>query len=204
MPLHISTITKQNIWKEEKKVQKKAKVTLKWFSSLCLALSQGLPQRAPALLASPSFSGPTQQDTWASSEFQPGEWSSAPPSIALSSFLRSKFALKFWQVSFHDIRVISAPLPYSAWSQRQSPTQWQSSYLISCWSNSLSDQIKFLKQSFPPIAPSDSKGLHFPLTHLIIHPGKTPTPFPAPECNHCASPFLLLTIFFLSEFHNSI
>lgn len=91
------------------------------------------------------------------SEFQSGEGSSAPSSIAFSSSLSMNFCL------------ISTAASYSVGNHRP----W-----VYCWSNNLSNPMKCLEQSFLSIAPSYSKGLHFPLPYPIIYPGKTPTPFP--------------------------
>ena len=150
---------------------------------LCLALSppaqpgyQGQPQRAPAQLAGPGFSGPTQQETRASSWVSiKREWSSALPSIALSSsFLCHEFAMNSWQVSFRSITELSlcsTSIPCLDFNRSLQPSDNRLLW-VSCWSNSLSKQIKLLEHelhSFLPIAPSYSRGFHFPLT-LAHHP----------------------------------
>lgn len=61
-------------------------------------------------------------------------------------------------------RVISAPLPYSASHSVTIIFFW-----VPCWSNSLSNPMECLKQSFLPTAvPSYCKGLRLPPTSYLI------------------------------------
>lgn len=130
MCLCIYQILHNKIKRLKIKRKRRHKGKTKSLSNALLVCSAWLPLGQPQRVPAPGFSGATQQGTGASSpEFQPEEWSSAPHSIALSSFLHSRFTLNFWQVSFHGIRVTSAPLPYSTWPQLQPPTQGQSSSL---------------------------------------------------------------------------
>lgn len=126
----------------------------------CLALSppaqagyQGQPQRAPAQLAGPGFSGPTQQETRASSWVSiKREWSLALPSIALSSSFRCReFAMNSWQVSFRSITELSlcsTSIPCLDFNRSLQPSDNRLLW-VSCWSNSLSKQIKLLEHELP-------------------------------------------------------
>lgn len=137
------------------------------------------------------------------------QWPAAPPSVALFFFplrwVRYEF-LAGHLPQYHSV-ISSLLLP---WFQPQS---W-----VSCWANNLSKQIKLLKQdlhSFPPMAPFDSKGFHFPPTLALHPPWKSIYSLP---CQHKplreeeglflrmqspTSPFLLVTAFFLliAQFH---
>lgn len=112
-------------------------------------------------LASPELSGPTQQETRASSQFQPGEWSSAPlqlfflllPSALSLLWTPGKPLFMVSQLSLCFASILCLDFNHSLLPSDKC-LLW-----VSCWSNSLSNQIKSLKhkfQNFLPTAPSYS------------------------------------------------
>lgn len=159
-------------------------VILKWHSGLlCLALS--LPARlAVRGSLSPSWAGqscllcPTQQIP------------RAVPSFNQNNDLQHDLQLLFLLLSSASLLCTSGRSPFTVavscltsilcldFNRSLLPSN-NCRLWVSCWSNSLSNQIKSLKhkrQSFLPTAPSHSKGFHFPLTLAHHSPGENTHP----------------------------
>lgn len=176
---------------KREKAQREAKVTLRWSSGPLCWRSLGAASGAPARLASPGFSDPTQQGTWPRFQLQPGEWPSISTGFNCSFFFFPQE--EPWQASGHGITAISAPLSYSVLC------------LISTVASYSATVIAFgypvgPEQNFLRIAPSYSKGLQHPpwkTCLCVVLMGSFS------ECDYQAPPSLLLTTFFLSGFHNS-
>lgn len=132
-------------------------------------------------LVSPELSGPTQQRTWASSQFQPGQWSSAPPSTQLLFLLLPSTLSLLWAPG-KPLFIVSQFSPRFTSILNCSLLPSDNCLLwVSCWSNSLSIQIKSLKhklQNFLPNCSLPLLGISLP-THLCSSStwGEIPTPF---------------------------